>query len=201
MSPALRVYQLLLRVYPAEFRAEFGGEMLLLFRERRFRDGARGPRFWAAIFWDVARSAPALRLEAWRVRLGNITHTVEGRAMRMTMAILAIVVGAIEAVNASQEVWLGGAMNRGWPLIGGTIAVVAGALLLTAGIALVRRSPVSDTLAQGAAITCLLVFILTGVVIPQMSTFATLLGIGYPVVMLLLLGSGRGRGSSVPEVA
>ena len=121
--------------------------------------------------------------------------------MKMTMAILAILIGAMEAVNATQEVWVGGVVNRGWPLLGGTIGIVAGTLLLAAGVAMLRRSPNAAALAQGAAITCLLVFVLTGLVIPQMSYFATILGVGFPIILLIFLRRTRGRESSMPIMA
>ena len=102
---------------------------------------------------------------------------------------------------ATQEVWVGGVVNRGWPLLGGTIGIVAGTLLLAAGVALLRRSPNSAALAQGAAVTCLLVFVLTGLVVPQMSYFATILVIGFPIALLIFLRWTRGRESSVPMMA
>ena len=61
MSAAERAYRLLLRAYPAAFRAAYGREMTQLFNDRR-RDAssARG-QFWAAMLADVARSAPTMR--------------------------------------------------------------------------------------------------------------------------------------------
>ena len=168
MSAAARTYALLLRAYPAEFRLAYGREMTLVFREQRHKERVSEAVFWMTVVWDVMRSAPALRLESWHRRWATHTRTGEETTMKMTMAILAMMVGAMEAMNATQEVWVNGTLNHGWPLLGGTIGVVAGALLLSAGIALLRRSPNSGALAQAAAITCLLVFLLTGVIVPQM---------------------------------
>ena len=69
---------------------------------------------------------------------------------------------------------------------GGERHVVAGVLLLVAGIALLRGSARAAELAPGAAVTCLVMFVLVGLVRPQMSTFTTLLGIGFPIALLFL---------------
>ena len=58
---AERIYRLLLRAYPPAFRAEYGREMVLVFRDQ-CRDGdVRTLGFWVRVLWDVVRSAPALR--------------------------------------------------------------------------------------------------------------------------------------------
>ena len=122
--------------------------------------------------------------------------------MKMTMAILSILVGAVEAMNALQEVWVGGALNRDAALlIGATIAVTAGVLLLSAGIALLRGSARAAELATGAAVTCLVVFVIVGLVKPQMSAFSTLLGIGFPIALMLFLRATRGHGPNHPVTA
>lgn len=122
--------------------------------------------------------------------------------MKMTMAILSILIGAVEAVNSLQEVWVRGALNPDAALlIGGTIGTVAGVLLLSAGIALLRGSMRATALATGAAVTCLIVFVLVGLVRPQMSAFTTLLGVGFPIALLLSLRTMRGQGPSHPVTA
>lgn len=67
----LVTYRLLLGAYPPAFRAAYGREMAQLFRDQR-RAAAVGDHpvlgFWAAVVWDVVRSAPALRLDALRAR-------------------------------------------------------------------------------------------------------------------------------------
>jgi len=201
MNSATRAYELLLRAYPAEFRAAFGEEMVLLFRDQRRTDGSRGVRFWSAIIWDVMRSAPALRIESLHARWITTIQPGENVTMKMTMAILAMLIGAVEAMNAAQEVWIGGALNHGWYLVGGTLGVVAGALLIVAGIALLRGTRSAATLAQGAAVTCLCVFVLFGLIISQMSIFSTILGIGFPIALLITIWRTRGRSSSTPSMA
>ena len=63
---AERIYRLLLRAYPPDFRAEYEREMVLLFRDQCQESDVRTLGFWAAVICDVARSAPALRAAAWR---------------------------------------------------------------------------------------------------------------------------------------
>lgn len=194
MSAEERVYRLLLHAYPREFRAEYGREMVLVFRDRRRSEGARGFRFWAETAWDVARSAPALRLEASRTRRAGDTRTEEGEMM--AMAILAILVGALELAGGLGEAVVGGMVDRQpYPLVGGTMGAVAGALLLAAGIALLRRSPGAAALARGAALTCIPVYVFIGFVKPLMGVFALLLGLGFPLLLLLYLYWSGGHGA------
>jgi hypothetical protein len=183
MSTGERVYRLLLRAYPAEFRAAFGREMTQLFRDRRREEG--GARFWGGIALDVVRSAPAQRWESWRGRRGGTVHTGEGKMI--TMAILAIMVGALEGTGALFEGWRAFQDGDGPNLLGGTMGLVASALLLSAGVALLRRSPGAVGLARGAALTMLPVTVLIGFVLPMMGGLAILLGIGFPLALLLFL--------------
>jgi hypothetical protein len=197
MSPAERVYRLLLLAYPSGFRTEYAQQMTLLFRDRRREVGAMRLSFWAAMAWDVVRSAPALRLEAARARW---TTNIQMKGGKMkTMATLAILIGAIEVLNSLGEAWAGGIVHHGWPsLVGGAVGVLAGALLAASAIALLRRSPGATALATGAAITCLAVFALVALLRPMFSIFSTILGIGFPIVLLLFLRGARRKGNSVP---
>jgi peptidoglycan/LPS O-acetylase OafA/YrhL len=200
MSAADRAYRLLLRAYPAAFRADYGREMVLVFRDQRRDRGVNSARFWVDMVWDVARSAPALRVEALRARWARDIQTGEDKMK--TMAILAVLIGALDVANAVAELWAGGIMNGDrYSLIGGTLGIVAGALLLVAGIALARRTPRARTQARVAAMTCLAAFVVIGVALPRLSIFAMLLGIGFPIVLLLFLGLTGRRGPSVPTMA
>ena len=61
---------------------------------------------------------------------------------RMPFACFAIVFGALEAAGGAQEMIYLGIMNsETYPLVAGVMGVVAGGLLLAAGIALLVRSP------------------------------------------------------------
>lgn len=193
MSTAERVFRLFLRAYPAEFRAEYGREMMLVFRDQR-RAGLGGVRFWAACSWDVARTAPALRVESWQSPRLVHTQFTEGVAMRTTMAILSILIGAFETANALVEGWAAVAIGLdAYAVLSVTLGVVAGILLLASGVALASRSPKAPALSFGAAIFCLAVFVLIGVAVARMSIFSTMLGIGFPIALLLFLRLGRGQ--------
>jgi hypothetical protein len=198
MSAAERTYKLLLCAYPAAFRATYEREMALLFRDQRRELSSRGIRFWAELIWDVARSAPALRIEALHNRWDRDTQTGEGKMK--PMAILAVLVGALVALNALVEGYSGGMVNGdGYSLMWGVLGVVGGVLLSVSGIALLRQARAATAWAGGAAITCLVVFVLMAFVHPRMSVFANLLGIGFPIVLLIFLR--RGRGTSGPIMA
>src|SRR4029450_471088 len=98
MRFSLRVYRLLLKLYPASFREDYHAPLQQQFREELVEvTGARAlARFWARTLWDFARSMPvqlarevgqdsrhALRL--WRQRPA---HTL------FAIAVLSIAVGA-----------------------------------------------------------------------------------------------------------
>ncbi len=193
MSAAERVFAVLLRAYPADFRMAYGREMMLVFRDQR-RSGLRGLRFWVECSWDVARSAPPLRVQSWRSQWQRDSQFTEGIAMRVTMAILSILIGTFETVNALAEGRAAAAAGfDGAALFAVAVGVVAGVLLLAAGVAQAVRSARAPALALGAAITCLTVFVLIGVLLPRMSIFSTILGIGFPIILLLFLRFGRGQ--------
>jgi hypothetical protein len=200
MSAADETYRLLLRAYPREFRMAYGREMARLFRDRRREAGMSSVRLWTEIVVDVARSAPALRLESSRAQWrGN--SQLEGGKMK-TMAILAILIGAMEVVNSMSEAWAGGIVRHGgYSLAGGAIGALAGALLVASAVALLRRTPGSAALAQGAALTCLAVFVVIALVRPMFSIFATMMGIGFPIALLLFLRVTRRQGPSVSTMA
>jgi len=79
------------------------------------------------------------------------------------------------------------------------MGAVAGALLVVSGIALLRRSRGAAAWARGAAVTCLVMFVVIGLMTPRLSILAMLLGIGFPLALLLFLRWTRER--SVPTMA
>jgi uncharacterized membrane protein len=192
MSAAERTFELFLRAYPTEFRAAYGREMMLFFRDQRSA-GASGLLFWAVCAWDVARSAPALRVESWQSRWQRDIQSSEGVAMRMTMAVLSILIGAIEIVNALIEGRAATAVGMDPAAVTAvSFIVVAGILLVAAGIAQLVRSTRAPAVTLVAAATCAAVFALILVLSPRMSIFSTMLGIGYPIVLLIFMQLGRG---------
>jgi len=196
MSAAERAYRMLLRAFPARFRAEYGGEMTQLFNDRRRDERGRPVRFWVAIVTDVARSAPS----AWREAQGENSY-LRGRTMR-TMAILAILVGTLEVVSSAAEAAVGGVvLHGGYSLAAGSVAAAAGALLVASAVAMLRGSKGAVALAYGAAIACLAVFALVAAFHPIFSILATILGVGFPVALLVFLRVAQGRGPAAPMAA
>jgi hypothetical protein len=196
---AERCYRTLLRAYPLAFRAEYEREMLLAFRQARRDATCHVTRFWLELLWDVARSAPALRLEAMRARRSMDIHITE-EAMK-TMGIIAALVGVVEMLNALTEGVAGGLHRDGLQLVSVVLCLVGGAALVAAGIAMFRRGARVTTQALGAAAACLVAFAITAFVAPVMSGFAMLLGLGFPIVLLAFLIGRRGRDAKLPGVA
>ncbi len=189
-------FHVLLRAYPEDFRAAYGREMLTVIADMK-RDMKSGSvRLYSEMVFDMLRAAIALRIENFSRRHNRKLQNLEG--VMIIMAILAIAIGAIEAVNSLQEVWVHGALNSGWALTGGIIGAAAGLLLLISGMVLLRR-PKTLALANVSAVACLSTFILVGVLRPQMSIFATILGIGFPLALLAFLYWSKGRPLSRPS--
>jgi hypothetical protein len=202
MSAAERAYRLLLRAYPPPFRAAYGHEMMVVFRDQRRERAATGARFWAETVWDVARSAPALRAEAWRARWSESSRTLEG-SMKI-IAMLTVVLGAFGALNALAEGITGtgsGATLASSHLLAIVLGGLAGAALLTAGVALLRRTPSSRQTASLAALAALVVGLITRLVHPWMSIFSQLVAVALPIVLLAALYWPRRRGPSAPGTA
>ena len=192
---AERWYRLLLRAYPPAFRARYAQEMLLAFRQCR-RDAVESvPRFWAAMLWDGARSAPALRLEAMRARWSMDLHITEG-AMK-AMAILATLIGALEVVNSLIEGVGGGVHRPATQLLSVGLGVAGGIVLMGAGILMLRRGTHAFPRVLGMSAACLAAFALIALVAPVMSGAAMILGIGFPIVLLAWLFWRRGRGGAM----
>jgi peptidoglycan/LPS O-acetylase OafA/YrhL len=188
VSGAERTFRLLLRAYPARFRADYGREMALVFRDRRREPGARGARFWGEVLWDVARSAPALRVDAMRARWQGHTRSGEGTMRRM--AVFTVLAGTFQLANTATNLWPGLVLPDPVTLV---LATLAGALMAGAGVALLRRPPAVGW-AQGLAAAGLAAFAVARFIEPWMSILAQLLGLVFPVVLLLYLRRRRGPG-------
>jgi hypothetical protein len=187
---AERVYALLLHAYPSAFRATYAREMTLAFRDLARDAGRTGPAFWLEIAADVARSAPALRLEAVQRRLTLIG--IGGRIMR-AIGLLAIVVGILETANTLTELAAGGIAGRGMAgSIALLLAIIGGVLLVAAGFALRHAHAIW---ARNAAIVCLALFILARTLAPWMSIASTVIGVVFPLA--LLVWTTRRRSSAV----
>ena len=182
---AERIYRLLLHAYSPEFRAEYGREMVLLFRDQCREGDVRTVGFWAAVIRDIARSAPALRAEAWRARGSENTRTVE--VIMKLAAILTLLVGVFGIVNTMIEWTAGGTGSIEHSLALG-LSVCAGALLLAAGVAIFLRPSERGRQAGRLALLASLVLIVAARLLhPWMSILSQLVGIGLPIAFLIAL--------------
>src|SRR2546427_2674892 len=166
---AERIYRLLLRAYPSDFRAEYGREMVLLFRDQCEESDVRTVGFWAAVICDVARSAPALRVEA--------TRTAE--VIMKLAAMLTVLLGAYDIVSAVVE-WVAGSKGAidGTYVLAVVLGVFANVLLLGAGVAILLRRPHAARLALFASLVSV---VAARLLFPWMSYFSQLVGFGLPV--------------------
>ena len=84
-TPGERWYQRLLRLYPRDFRDEFGGEMARLYRDRGREE--RWWSLWSSLVVDLLRTAPSEHLSMLRQDLRHAS-----RGLRRTPIITATVV-------------------------------------------------------------------------------------------------------------
>ena len=111
----------------------------------------------------------------------------------MVVGILTTFIGALGAAGATQELVVQGILNNQLiPLTGGTVGAVGGALMLSAGVALVRESPRAASLTTAAAISSLAVTALVGMLGWGLAGWPmTLLGLLWPLFLLFHVRGGR----------
>jgi hypothetical protein len=193
---AERIYGVLLRCYPPSFRDEYGQEMTQLFRDLYLARGSAALTFWTTMVLDVARSAPALRVEAWCAPRRENTRTLGG--IMKLVAMLIVLMGAFVALNALVEGIAAAGLGTldGTHLLSIVLGGAAGALLLAAGIALLRRTPSGRRAATVAAVGSLVIVVTARLAHPWMSIFSQLVGIGLPIALLAALHLSRWSGSN-----
>lgn len=116
----------------------------------------------------------------------------------MLVAVLTILIGAVLTAAGIQELVVQGIFNnKVIPLTGGTLGAVAGALLLSAGIALVRQSTRATDLIRAAAIASVPVFVIIGQIVWGLAGWpVTIIGLGWPLFLLSRFRNSSPRVSS-----
>ena len=71
---AIRVYQILLRLYPRAFREKYGNEMTRVFQDSLEQEGASF-KFWVCVVWDVISSVTAERANTI-IKIGGVAAFV-----------------------------------------------------------------------------------------------------------------------------
>jgi hypothetical protein len=89
----MRIYRLLLYLYPASFRADYGEEMAAIF-EAELRTTRRVARLalWFAVFHEVIMNAPAVH---WDILKQDLRYTVRTLNRARGFALTAILVTAL----------------------------------------------------------------------------------------------------------
>src|SRR5688572_30222025 len=99
-----RLYRALLRIFPAEFRGDFGDEMTDDFRQQRLDAAAGGPRrvarLWTRTALDIGGRAPREHVDVLRRDAGYAVRLLLRRPgfAAITLATLALGIGLNTAV-------------------------------------------------------------------------------------------------------
>jgi hypothetical protein len=122
--------------------------------------------------------------------------------MRLSLALFAILLGAVEVAAGVQElVYLGVLRSQTYPLIAGTVGAVAGAMVLAAGIALLMRSERAEELALAAAYVSIPVFVMIGIITHRAGWPITAVGMLFPVGLAVFCRKSLFHEESIREKA
>ena len=183
---AEQLYRVLLHAYPPGFRATFGREMTLMFRDQQ-RDGLVASRYWIALIIELTSTAPRL----WAEEIYD-SFLIRGTAMKL-MSVLAILIGALETVNGLVESRAFAFGQRDALSQALLVLAIASALLMTvAGLALLLRGRAAQMTGRIAATGCLATFAFMAATRPMMSVAATAVGVAFPLALLIALFVKRG---------
>lgn len=104
----------------------------------------------------------------------------------MAISLFALVFGALETGGAVQElVYRGILHSETEPMIIGALGTITGAVLLWAGAALLIRSRLASVLIPASAYLSVPTFLISGVFKHYAGWPITLVGIVYPLIMVL----------------
>jgi hypothetical protein len=110
--------------------------------------------------------------------------------MHLLLSVLAILIGALLTAGGLQELVLQGILNsRLYPLVGGALGTVAGVFLLFSGIALFRKSELTERLVRATALVSLPVFVLIGFIRPLAGWPVTIAGLLFPLILMAYVGA------------
>jgi len=121
LSTRDRLFGWLLRLFPAEFRGDFGKEMAADFQDQRADAAAAGSRsvarLWARTMVDVARRAPVEHLEVLRRDAGYAVRLLRRRPAFAATVVLTLAIGV--GLNTAVFSVVSGVLLRALPLPNG----------------------------------------------------------------------------------
>ena len=94
------LYRLLLRLYPASFRAEYGEEMAAIFAARRRQSGRPAAGLWAEAVRDIVANAARIHVDILRQDLRYTVRTL-ARAPGFTATVILVSAIGIGATTAA----------------------------------------------------------------------------------------------------
>jgi putative ABC transport system permease protein len=156
-----RLYRLLLRLFPSEFRGDFGDNMSADFRDQR-SDAQGKPdhmrRLWAGTILDLLRQAPRQHLDVFARDASYAVRVLRRHPLASATAVLSLAMGI--GLNTAVYSVVGNVLWRSLPLAGSDRLVSIGMVttssrqpepvLATQALELQSRARTLDGIAAGA---------------------------------------------------